>query len=314
MDMDALSALMGEDLAAETFADMWVVFPNVGAAPLLGEARRLADSLGCYVHAVVSDEALSEHAIAFGADRVHVAADAASFMISAKPEFAFFPVAQAAEAGQVAHQLRAGLITDARQLSIDDGTRALNGSHPALGGDYFVDFAITSQAKIVTLDARFLPEPFADHGRSGETTQHEAEASGLVRDLGPVDYTPFAWRPIVKARRIVALGRGLKDDTGAELAKQVAAKIGAEVGGDRSARDSGWIDELNEVGLTNVDAAPDVYLALGVRGDTVHNAAMAQSKLIISVHINPNVSLHKIADAAVVADPQAFAQALLGKL
>src|SRR3989338_6959147 len=172
-------ALMDESFPAESFADIWVALPDAGAAPLLNEARRLADLLGCYVHAVVPDESLQAQAIALGADRVHPVgvAGLASFLANQLPEFAFLPTQLEAEAAQLAQRLRGGLISDARNLGVEDSTRALVASHPVYGGDYFLDVAVSSPAKIATLDPRLLAVGYADESRSGEIVPAPGQGS-----------------------------------------------------------------------------------------------------------------------------------------
>ncbi len=314
MDMTDISTLMGEAVTAENYADIWVALPTLTAAPLLGEARRLADALGCYVHAVVADENLSQPAIAFGADRVHVAAAAVMFLARQQPEFVFFPVSQSLPAAQLAQRLRAGLITDARNVSIDDSTRALLGAHPVYGGEYFLDLAITSPAKVATLDPRFLPEPFADPSRTGEVTaapETDGRPPTAARDLGRVNYAPHPWRPLTKAKVIVSAGRGVKDAEGFALVKQLAARLGAELAGDQSARDSGWVDEAHQVGVTAQEVAPDLYIAIGIRGDTMHNAAIARARQVVAIHSNPDAPIFAVADHGVVATPKEFLPKLL---
>jgi len=318
MDMTDLSTLMGEAVTAENYAGIWVALPALTAAPLLGEARRLADTLGCYVHAVIADEDLSQPAIAFGADRVHVAAEAVSFLAGQQPEFVFFPVSQGRQAAQLAQRLHAGLITGARNVSTSgDSTRALLGSHPVYGGEYLLDLAITSPAKVATLDPRFLPEPFADPSRAGEVTAAPAtdgRPPTTARDLGRVDYAPHPWRPLTKAKVIVSAGRGVKDAEGFALVKQLAARLGAELAGDQSARDSGWVDEAHQVGVTAQEVAPDLYIAVGIRGDTMHNAAIARARQVIAIHANSDAPIFAVADHGVVASPKEFLPKLLEHL
>jgi electron transfer flavoprotein alpha subunit len=309
------------DTAAEMYADIWVILPDASALPLLGEARRLADGLGCYVHAVIgkhalaSDTSLSEQAIALGADRVHVADVPGVFLTTQYPEFALFPVSKNAQAARAAQKHNAGLITGARNLSIDDSTRALLGSHPVYGGEYLIDFAITSASKFATLDPRLLPEPYADPSRSGESVPNDFVApEPRFRDLGVVDFTPQAWRPLTKARVIVSAGRALKDAEGFAWAEKVAQALGAELAGDRSARDMGWIDEAHEVSVMGQEVAPDVYIALGIRGDTYHNAAIAGARRVIAVYPDADAPIFKAADEGIVAEPKAFAQTLLAQL
>jgi len=297
----------------ETF-DIWVAFPTEHAGPLLNEARHMADLLGCYVHAVITDESLGERAIALGADKAHCVADLSAFLATVQPEFVFFPTGYEAEAAHLAERLKAGLITNARQVQIDDATRALLGSHTVYDGEYALDLALTSPTKIATINPAAFPEPYIDDSRTGEVLHEETQPALTqpVRDLGPVAYQPYQGRPLVKAKKIIAVGRGIKTNEAFELAKQLAEKIGAELGGDRSARERNWIDEEHEVGLTGQEVAPDLYVAIGIRGDTVHNVAITGAKRVIAIHTNPNAPIFKVADQVVVAEPLEVLKELVG--
>jgi electron transfer flavoprotein alpha subunit len=321
MDIADLSALLGEDVAAEAFSDIWVVLPAAGAedpsaAAVLGEARRQADQLGCYVHAVVEREAEAQPAFALGADRTHVTADAAEYLAGQHPEFVLLPAALNRLAAQIAQRLDAGLITNATgEIAVDADTRALLASRPVYGGDYALDLAVTAPVKIATLHPAGRPAPFADPARSGEVIVSDVHpVEPPVHDLGPIDFAPPVWRPLSRARTIVSLGRGLGGDAAVQIARELAGRLGAEVGGDRSARDSGWVDEAHEVGVTGQEVAPDVYLALGIRGDTIHNAAITGARLVIAVHPAANAPIFQAADAGIVGEPAEFLQALLAVL
>src|SRR5260221_3400239 len=96
MDLNDLQALMGESLETEDYRDLWVIDLEGLPTELLGEARRLADALGAYVHYVGA--ANSDEAIAFGADRIHplaahngdeALAGLTSLFATTKPEFVF---------------------------------------------------------------------------------------------------------------------------------------------------------------------------------------------------------------------------------
>jgi electron transfer flavoprotein alpha subunit len=321
MDLSDLSALMGEDLTATPNADVWVVLPassplSPGHLALVGEARRLADGLGCYLHAVVTGEAAAQTAIAGGADRAHVTADPAAYLAGQQPEIVLFSAADDALAAALAQRLKAGLITDvAGSVAIDGDTRALLGSHAVYSGEYFVDLAVTSPAKMATVDTRGLNPPAADPSRSGEVlTSDLPPAAPGWRDLGPADYQPPQRRPLSKARVIVAAGRGLRDAEGFALAEQLAQLLGAELAGDRSARDFNWIDEAHEVGVTAQEVAPDLYIALGIAGDTIHNAAISGARRVLAIHPNPAAPIFKAADLGLVADPKLVLPAILAAL
>lgn len=320
MNLDDLSALLGEDASGAAYRDLWVVLPNDAAgAPaataLLGEARRLADGLGCYVQAVIADEAVGAEAIALGADRAHVTADPLSYLAAQQPEFLLLPAALNTLAAQLAQRLGAGLITGTAGVEIDGDTRALRGAHPVYGGEYALELEVTTPVKMATVNVAGLPAPYADSSRTGEIIVSDLPpAAPAAIILGPAEHTPPAWRPLHKARVIVSVGRGVGGEAEVALARQLADRLGAEFAGDRSARDSGWVDAAHEVGVTGHEVAPDLYVALGVRGDTIHNAAIAGARRVIAVHANPEAPIFKVADVGVAASPRAVLETVLAQV
>ena len=326
MDIADLAALLGEDPGASTTADVWVVLPvdQHGAAPaadlaLVGEARRLADGLGCYVHAVVADQTAAPAAIAAGADKVHVTADSAGYLAGQQPEFILLPNSHNALAAALAQRLRAGLITDVRgALEIEADSRALVAPHPVYRDQYALDLVVSSAVKMATLDTRDLTTPPASPGRTGDVTvsrlMADTPAPARCHDLGPADYRPPQWRPLSKARVIVAAGRGVHDAEGFALAAELARVLGAELAGDRSARDSDWVDEAHEVGVTAQEVAPELYVAVGILGDTVHNAAISGARKVIAIHANPSAPIFKVADLGLVAEPKDILPRLIAAL
>jgi electron transfer flavoprotein alpha subunit len=316
MNIDDLSALLGEDLGAEAGADIWVVAPaSEPGTRLVAEARRLADSLGCYVQALVAAEDEAAAAVAAGADRVHITGDPRGYLETQKPEFVFFAAAEAGAAALYAQRVGAGLITGAQGLSIEEGTRALLGSHAVYGGEYLHDLAVTSPVKVAAINTDTLPAAHPDPARSGETfLAADTTVSSHLLDLGPADYAPPSWRPLTKARRIVSVGRGLRDAASLALARQLAEALGAELAGDRSALASGWVDEAHLVDVTGQEVAPDLYLAVGILGDTMHNAAIASARRVIAVHRQSSAPIFAVADVAIVAEPKTWLPLLLEAL
>jgi electron transfer flavoprotein alpha subunit len=324
MNLADLSALLGEALPPNSNSGIWVGLPGEfgadllrsGGAALLSEARRLADGMGCLVHAVIETAGAAEGAIAYGADHVMVTDDIFGCLAGQGPEFVFLPAGCEALASRLAQRWGAGLVTNAEHgLTIDAESRALLAAHPVYGGEYELAYRVTSPVKMATVRVAMLPEPARELGRTGEVESVTAAAvESRGRELGPVDFSPPDWRPLSKARLIVAAGRGLRDAEGAALAAELAARLGAELAGDRSARDSGWIDEAHEVGVTAQEVAPELYVALGVLGDTVHNAAIAGARRVVAVHANPRAPIFGVADLAVVGEPKEIVRRLLERL
>ncbi len=323
MDLSDLSALLGAEASGATHQDIWIVSPSsahesISTCALIGLARQLADGLGCYVHLVTSERGSPTEAhetIALGVDRVHFSLDRVGYLVKQQPEFILLPDADAEEAAKLAQRFGAGLITNTPTVAIDGDTRALRGAHPVYGGDYLLDLEVNTPVKIATVDTRGWPEPAPDASRSGALIYDDSPPPPEQFEWpGAAAHTPPNWRPLQKARTIVSVGRGLGGEVGLSLALELAKALDAEFAGDRSARDSGWIDAAHEVGVTGQEVAPMLYIALGILGDTIHNAAIAGAKRVIAVHPNPDAPIFQVADVAIVGDPAAILPLLLAQL
>ena len=328
MDIYDLQALMGDSVEAENYRDFWVVDLAVDprqAASLLAEARRMADSLGAYVHYIGAGD--SAEAIACGADRVHPlavdSADAAvaalsAFFASRKPEFVFFTAGEPGNevAARLAGRLRGGAITDCIALRLDGSTREITASRPVYDGAYYLDsVVVTTGPQVFTVRPYVFPAPMRDSARSGETESFAVpETASRVRAVGAMHQSPLAPTPLRKAARVVAVGRAGNDTASIATAKQVAEKIGAHFAGDRSAFDSGWIGEDQIVGVIGTEIAPDVYIAAGIWGDTLHRAGVEGAKYVIAIHPDKAAPIFSYADACIVGQPKDVLPKLLALL
>jgi electron transfer flavoprotein alpha subunit len=326
MDLDDLQALLGDSAGASDHRDIWVIgLHGASAEGLLGEARRLADSMGAYVHYIGAGN--TEDAIAFSADRAHTLSAAsgdeivsalASYFESNKPEFVFLPANALSDevAGRLAQQLNGGAVYDAIALRIDDSSRELIASHPVYDGAYYLDTAITAKPAFVTVRPGTFAAPYRDAGRSGEVDSIEATSNeNRVRSLGPVETPQWAVSvPLHKASKVLGLGRWGNDDASAATAKQLAEKIGAHVAGDRSAFDAGWITREEIVGVVGTEIAPDLYITAGIEGDILHRAGVEGAKFVIAIHPDKNAPIFRDADACIIGRPRDVLPELLKKL
>ncbi len=116
----------------------------------------------------------------------------------------------------------------------------------------------------------------------------------FIDSVGGVDLT--------KAKAIVAVGRGIEGPENIELARDLAAVLGAELACSRPVADLGWLDKERQVGLSGQTVKPKIYLALGISGAFQHQAGMAQSETIIAVNHDPQAPIFDVAHFGVVAD------------
>jgi electron transfer flavoprotein alpha subunit len=317
--------------------DIWVV-AELGAdgkatplsLELVGGARMMADGLGCYVHAVALGTNLGDSVaelIAAGADRVHVAQDPnlahadarckvlGDVLAAQPPEVLLFGATRSADdvAPRIAQRLGAGLLAHCISLQMDEIERVLIGTVPVYEGDYFEVRVCGSRPGIATVEPNAFGPPYLDSYRFGETETVAVDLAGLesrVRMIGPVAYAaPQA--PLRKAKRIVSAGRQAGDF---ECVKQLAHLLGAHVAGAREALDEGWITEEQVVGAMGETVQPDLYIAVGIRGDTYHAFGIRDAKYVVAIHPEKDAPILKSADAALVGDPPKIMSELIEAL
>ena len=68
--------------------------------------------------------------------------------------------------------------------------------------------------------------------------------------------------------------------------------------------DEGWITEEQVVGATGETVRPDLYVAVGIRGDTYHAFGIRDAKFVVAIHPEKDAPILKSADAALVGDPR----------
>lgn len=344
MDASFLDLMMAQQ--EETFEEaeggggVWVVadLAEGQIAPVtleaLGAARTLADSLGAYVYAVLLGYSVSPLAGTLyqaGADGVRVA----PLTADQTPPLAFKPCLETlanlfeeerpeivvlgatgvgqAVAPRLAQRMGGGLIEHVTAIRLDQTTRAVEGAYPVYGGEYFeIRACPQARPQFLTIEPGAFSTPFLDEYRKGEPTVIEAEpAEPDLRVLGPADAFEPPRVPLSEASVVVSGGRQAGDFG---LVRRLAETLGAHLAGDRGAWDAGLIQTEQIVDVRGTTVSPDVYVAVGIRGDTFHNAAMNEAKFIVAIHADPDAPLFEMADLCVEAEPEEVLPLLLQAL
>jgi len=211
-------------------------------------------------------------------------------------------------------KVRAGLTADCTGLDIEEGSGNLLQTRPAIGGNIM--------ATIKTPDHR--PQMATVRPRSSRPLEENPEREGeLIRfSLGDTlpgggkfpalredrtrvsgyrrEETGFA--NLEEAEVIVSGGRGLKKGENFRLIREIAGKLGGEVGASRDAVDRGWISYPHQVGLSGKTVSPRLYIGAGISGAIQHLAGIKTSETIVSINVDPDANIHKVADLAIVGD------------
>ena len=301
---------------------------------LLSRGRSLADKLGgklcsVLIGSILEKETLKE-LIFRGADEVLVVVDEALRFFCCETYSAILEtlirdyepeifLAAATTTGRTlmpytAIKVHAGLTADCTGLDIEEGTGNLLQTRPAIGGNIM--------ATIKTPDHR--PQMATVRPRSSQPLEEDPKRDGEIIRFSLNNTLPNGSRfPAInenctrvegyrreetgftnleEAEVIIAGGRGMKKGENFGLLRELAQCLGGETGASRDAVDRGWISYPHQVGLSGKTVSPRLYMGVGISGAIQHLAGIKTSETVVSVNIDPDANLHKVADLAIVGD------------
>ena len=107
---------------------------------------------------------------------------------------------------------------------------------------------------------------------------------------------------LAQAERIVAVGRGIKDQEHLSLAESLAQALEAEIAASRPICDAGWLPMERQVGSSGQTVAPKLYVALGISGAIQHVVGMKGARTIVAVNKDPEAPIFELADYGIQGD------------
>ena len=296
---------------------------------LLTKGRKLADELGVQLNAVVAGTGIKgkveDQILPYGVDKLFVFDGKGLFPYTSAPHTDILVGLFKEENPQiclmgatvigrdlgprVSSSLTSGLTADCTQLEIGPYTDNKTGKtyenllyqiRPAFGGNIV--------ATIVNPDHR----PQMATVRSGvmKKALYEGKAAGEVvypevsKYVSPEAYVvqvldhhvEKAKHNLKGASIVVSGGYGMGSKEGFDMLFELAKVLHAEVGASRAAVDAGFCDHDRQIGQTGVTVHPKVYIACGISGQIQHIAGMQDSGIIISINIDPEAPINRIAD------------------
>lgn len=105
-----------------------------------------------------------------------------------------------------------------------------------------------------------------------------------------------------QAARIVAVGRGIKEQANLPIAEALATALDAELAASRPICDAGWLPMERQVGSSGQTVAPKLYLALGISGAIQHLVGMKGSNVVVAINKDPDAPIFEVADYGIVGD------------
>jgi electron transfer flavoprotein alpha subunit len=125
---------------------------------------------------------------------------------------------------------------------------------------------------------------------------------------------PQRGQRIEEAHVVVCGGRGMGSKMKFKKLFELARLLDGEVGATRPVVYSSWADHDSLVGQAGKHIQPQLLFSFGISGAIQHTAAINDAKFIIAVNKNPNATMMKIADVAIIADANQLCSALIKEL
>lgn len=190
-------------------------------------------------------------------------------------------------------------------LKADDPDKGLKMTRPAFGGNLMATIICpNSRPQMATVRPGVMQKIEKREGATGEIIRITPSISESDLNVKIVDIVKSAKElvSLTDADIICSGGRGLGDETGFELIKKFADKVGGVVGASRAAVDSGWIDHSHQVGQTGTTVKPKIYFACGISGAIQHLAGMQNSDIIVAINKDADAPIFEVADYGIVGD------------
>jgi len=281
---------------------------------VLSEGRRIANSLGCPLTAVVlgAGEDISKELGEYGADRILVADnqalreyvnDAYTNVITdiIDRENPCVVILGASTQGKelsarIAARINAPLAMDCVAVQVENGNLVI--TRPMYGGKILADVALDGNPQIAAIRPNSM---------SIVKTAGAGSVEKLDVDLGKTDLT-FVEKnletgkvELTEADVIISGGRGM-GGSDFSVIEELADLLGGAVGASRSAVDEGWRPVSDQVGQTGKVVSPNLYVACGISGAIQHLAGMSSSRVIAAINKDPDAPIFSKADYGIVGD------------
>jgi len=286
------------------------------AYEVVSEGRRLADSLGKALTAIVVGSGIEDTASElgkYGADKILIADDPAlkdyatdtyvdvlfDLVKENDPQVLLLSASMQGKdlAARLSARLNAGLAMECIDLRLEGSN--LIATRPMYGGKVWAEVAIAGKPQMAAI-------------RPNVMKVEEVQRAGVVEKVS-VNIRPARTRLLEKkleatkkvdlteADIIVSGGRGMGGPDFSVL-EELAELLGGAVGASRSAVDEGWRPQSDQVGQTGKVVSPSLYIACGISGAIQHIAGMGTSKCIVAINKDPEAPIFKKADYQIVED------------
>ena len=307
---------------------IWVAAEVIGGEvrpvtlELLGRARELAPQIGASVEAVLigdDDEGRIRQVTAYGADTVHLAggpslstydteAHTSALVAAIKAHSPYAVLVPSTANGRdlaahVAGRLELGLTGDCVGLDIDDEGR-LSQLKPAFGGSIVAPILSRTLPNMATVRPGILTACEPDESVEPVVNRIDvgAVAASGVRVLRSVSDESAEGAELEHAARVVSVGMGIGGPENLGPIRELASALGASIGTTRDVCDLGWLPRQYQIGLSGKAVAPELYVAVALRGPFNHTVGIQRSGTIVAINNSARSQIFRASDFGILGD------------
>jgi len=290
---------------------------------MLGEARKLADKMGCTVSAfLIGDSAskFTDSVISYGADLVYVfeneglkdfSIEKYLYLFSSKKKeskvYMIFIAATpdgSALALRLAARFQCGYVANTVTTAMQPDLSIKSTVPVYLGKGHCVLRFEASETLVISMKPGSVGITGENKTRKGEIEICDAtslpESKTIIKGYIKADPNTVS---MDETEDVAAAGSGFRTQADIELLKPIADSIGAVVGGSKPMMDKGWIPRSRLIGQSSGRRiSPRLCLCTGISGSNQFIEGMKDSRNIIVINKDKGAPLVKLADMALIGD------------
>ena len=219
-------------------------------------------------------------------------------------------------APRLAKRLKTGLSADCVGLDITEDGLLLQIA-PSFGGNML--------AEIVTEFHR--PQMATVRPGTFKEIPHDYERTAIVERLPLMKGLPKPRVRLIEYERsvekehtienasvIVCGGRGMGNKEKFKKLQELARLLGGDVGATRPVVYAGWAEHNVLVGQAGKHIKPKILFSFGISGAIQHTAGLGEADFIVAINKNPQATMLKMADVAIVGDASDVVNNLIKEL
>lgn len=303
----------------------WLVVDTAADAPALLGAARMAG--GIPVALVIGERELADHVGSMGPtetrwlgapdEALGVAGYASPIAEMAKEASSVVLLTSSPRhrllTGLVAGHLGTSAFTDVTSLARDGDV--LTVTRPHYGGAAVRTEQVVSPVAVLALVTGTFPADVVASPPGARVLEMAARPAESPVHLVSRRSEASAPGRLTTARSVVGAGRGFSKVDNLELVEGVARALGAEIACTRPvAEELHWLPRERYLGVSGLQLAPDLYLAIGISGQVQHMIGVEGAKVIAAINNDRAAPVFAQADYGVVGDLAEVLPALVAAL